>query len=68
MKGWHLKNVVIQSPMRLKTWDFPCNLWLDKSKGDKKIERELYPSEKEVKPIANSKVKILFLFCNCIIV
>ncbi len=29
-----------------ESWFFPCSQWLDKSKGDKKIERDLVPGDK----------------------
>lgn len=40
--GWHLKSVVIQKDDG-RSWEFPCNQWLDKREGDGQIERELFP-------------------------
>jgi hypothetical protein len=43
--GWHLHSVKIQAPSLRKNWFFPCGLWLDRKEGDRKIERDLLPSE-----------------------
>lgn len=37
--------MVIETPIHRKIWKFPCNKWLDKTKDDGKIERELFPIE-----------------------
>jgi lipoxygenase homology domain-containing protein 1 len=41
--GWHLEKVIIQN--KDKKWEFICDQWLDKSEGDKKIERYLEPTK-----------------------
>jgi len=44
--SWYLDCVEISNLVTNDSWFFPCAQWFDKSKGDKKIERELFPSEK----------------------
>jgi len=43
--GWFLDKVFITNEVTSKRWVFPCNQWLDKSEGDKKIERTLLPGD-----------------------
>ena len=38
-----MDKVEIDSPSLGKKWLFPCGRWLDKSKDDGMLERELYP-------------------------
>ena len=40
--GWHLDRIDVRSERSGRAWSFYCNQWLDKSQGDKLIERELY--------------------------
>jgi hypothetical protein len=42
--GWHLERIVIEKRDQNLQWTFDCNEWFDKHEDDKKIERELYPS------------------------
>ncbi len=44
IKGWHLKEVIIDAPKLGKKWRFPCDRWLDSAEDDGKTERELEPS------------------------
>jgi len=39
--GWFLLKVVIKNQASGKVWGFPCNMWLDKTEGDKLIVRTL---------------------------
>lgn len=43
--GWHLDKVVIDVPKLGKRYTFPCGRWLDSNEDDRKIERDLEPSE-----------------------
>lgn len=40
---WHLAKVDIEAQKLGQSYVFPCNEWISTSKGDGKIERELYP-------------------------
>ncbi len=44
--GWYLEKVTITA--NATTWEFPCNQWFDKDKGDKLIVRELLPKSPSV--------------------
>ncbi len=44
--GWHLKEVVIETPDSRK-YIFRCDQWLDKKEGDGKIERDLFGAEEK---------------------
>lgn len=39
--GWHCNRVEIKNQLTGTTYTFPCNNWLSKDEGDKKIERLL---------------------------
>ncbi|MBN1469336.1 MAG: hypothetical protein JXM74_06685 [Fusobacteriaceae bacterium] len=39
--GWFLENIKITKKGNTSSWDFNCHMWLSKSDGDKKIERDL---------------------------
>jgi len=43
--GWFLDKVIINVPSLGQHAVFPCGRWLDKSKDDGKLERELSPAE-----------------------
>jgi hypothetical protein len=43
--GWFLDRVEITNLASNHKWTFPCNTWLDKDKGDNRIERELFPRD-----------------------
>ena len=43
--GWMLDHLDITNMTDNTMTTFPCNEWLDKKKGDKKIERELFPAK-----------------------
>lgn len=40
--GWMLDRVEVVNTVTSETYNFPCNQWFDKSKGDKAISRELH--------------------------
>jgi len=42
--GWYLDKIFIENETTHKRWVFICDNWLDKTEGDKKIERILAPS------------------------
>jgi len=44
--SWYLDCVEVTNYATNENWFFPCSQWLDKSKGDKKIERELLIGDK----------------------
>lgn len=41
--GWFLESVSVTSEETGQVWAFPCSQWLDATKGDGEISRELYP-------------------------
>jgi hypothetical protein len=41
--GWYLEQVVLINKKAWKQWEFPCEQWLDKGKGDRATSRELLP-------------------------
>eukprot|EP00038_Savillea_parva_P010894 m.193599 g.193599 ORF g.193599 m.193599 type:complete len:1249 (-) comp18962_c0_seq1:9-3755(-) len=43
--GWYLDKVVVYDPTRPGDVTFPCDRWLDSTKDDGKIERELVPAQ-----------------------
>ena len=43
--GWMLDRVEVTNMADSTTTTFPCNEWLDKKKGDKKVERDLFPAK-----------------------
>ena len=43
--GWFLERVEVINQASNRTWTFPCAKWLDKSRGDGTISRELYPRD-----------------------
>ncbi len=43
--GWHLKEVLITCNIDGRQWLCECNQWLDKMRGDGKIERDLVAVE-----------------------
>lgn len=43
--GWYLDRVEINVPSLGQKAVFPCGRWLDKSKDDGQLERELFPVE-----------------------
>ncbi len=43
--GWHLKEVLIICNIDGRQWLCECNKWLDKMRGDRKIERDLVAVE-----------------------
>lgn len=47
--GWHLEKVIIRN--KDKKWEFICDQWLDKSEGDRKIERYLEPTNSSCKSL-----------------
>ncbi len=49
--GWYLEKVTITADTT--TWEFPCNQWFDKDKGDKLIVRELLPKSPTAPDSAN---------------
>ena len=44
--GWYLDEVTVEVPSRGEIMVFPCHRWLAEDEDDGKIERELYPSQK----------------------
>lgn len=53
MAGWFLNKVEIDIPSLGRRLQFPCGRWIDKSKDDGALERELYPlaeAEESYKP------------------
>ena len=51
-----MKHVIIESPLRKKSWQFACNKWLEKGKGEGKTERELFPDTDNVYLYSNDKL------------
>ena len=43
--AWMLDRVEVTNMSDQSTVTFPCNEWFDKKKGDKKIERDLFPAK-----------------------
>eukprot|EP01119_Soliformovum_irregulare_P003103 TRINITY_DN133_c0_g1_i3.p1 TRINITY_DN133_c0_g1~~TRINITY_DN133_c0_g1_i3.p1 ORF type:complete len:710 (+),score=244.05 TRINITY_DN133_c0_g1_i3:779-2908(+) len=43
--GWFLDKVFVTNEVSGQRWVFPCGQWLDKSEGDRKIERTLTPGD-----------------------
>jgi hypothetical protein len=39
--GWFLDKVEVRSELTGNSWNFPCNMWLDKKEGDGLISRDL---------------------------
>lgn len=50
MADWMLDKVVIEDLADKKTYEFPCNRWLSKDKGDQKTERELHLNTGSIDP------------------
>lgn len=42
LDGWYLDSVSIERISDHRTWEFPCDRWLDKGKDDGKIDRTLW--------------------------
>lgn len=40
--GWFLERVDVTSEISGKTWNFPCNRWLDEKQDDGKTSRDIY--------------------------
>ncbi len=53
--GWYLDSVTIT--VDATTWEFPCNQWFDKDKGDKLIVRELLPKSSSATAIPADKTQ-----------
>ena len=45
--GWYLENITINVPSLYCEWSFVADRWLDKGKGDKEIEIDIYPTSVE---------------------
>lgn len=45
--AWHLREVVIETPDKGEVI-FPCDQWLDRKHGDGKIERDLFPEQRQL--------------------
>ncbi len=50
--SWYLDHITVKNEKRGE-WTFVCNKWLDKSQGDKLIEREIY-ADPSAKPDAGN--------------
>lgn len=44
--GWFLESIEMEDLITYEHFYFKCNQWIDEGKGDKKLERELFPNPK----------------------
>ncbi len=43
--AWHLEKIAVKNTASGVSTEFPCNMWLSKSDGDKQLRRELTPQQ-----------------------
>ena len=65
--AWYVDHVEVEAPRLGRKWKFPVNAWFDKSKGDRKIERDFYPQDVETEDFVPRKFCLAFnaVVSNC---